>query len=249
MVDIHSHILPSMDDGAKNTNESLKILKELKKQGVTNVFATPHFYPQTDDASDFNDSLQNSYKKLCRAINDKSVPNIHLGCELLYFEGIRNSDSLSQFCLANSSYLLLELAPLKIKDKLLQDILFLRDEKKIIPIIAHIERYSYAKNFRKLLKFIETEKILTQINASSLFERKGYKTVKKLIKKDIVTFIATDTHSIDNRPPMMMDALRLIEKKFGEQVKAKLIENGKSLLQKILEESKANAKNEQSVTS
>ncbi len=248
MVDIHSHILPAIDDGSKSTKESIKILIELQKQGITDVFATPHFYPQTDDAYDFNEALQKSYIKLCSVMKNKRVPNLHLGCELLYFEGISNSESISQFCLGGSNFLLLELAPYKITDKLLQDILALRDEKKITPIIAHIERYAYTKNFKKLLNFIETEKILTQINASSLFERKGYKIVKKLIKKDIVAFIASDAHSIDERPPMIEAALSLIEKKFGEQVKHKLIENGRSLLEKILEESKANAKNEQPIT-
>lgn len=248
MVDIHSHILPAMDDGSKSTEESLEMLIELKKQGITDVFATPHFYPQTDNVGDFNESLQKSYTNLCGELINKAVPNIHLGCELLYFEGISNSDSISQFCLGGSDFLLLELAPYKIKDKLLEDIISLRDQKNITPIIAHIERCAYTKNFKKLLNFIETEKILTQINASSLFERKGYKTIKKLIKKDIVTFIATDAHSINERPPMMDSALCLIEKKFGEEVKRKLIENGKSLLEKILEESKANAKNEHIVS-
>ncbi len=248
MVDIHSHILPAMDDGSKSINESIKILTELKKQGITDVFATPHFYPQSDDAHDFNEALQKSYSKLNKALKNKCLPNIHLGCELLYFEGISNSDSISQFCLGDSNFLLLELAPYRITDKLLQDIISLRDEKKITPIIAHIERYSYTKNFGKLLKFIETEKILTQINASSLFERKGYKTIKKLIKKDIVTFIATDAHSIDERPPMVADALKLIGEKFGEDIRFKLVQNSKSLLEKILGESKLNAKNELIVT-
>ena len=247
-VDIHSHILPFIDDGSKSTEESIKILTELKNQGITDVFATPHFFPQIDDAGDFNENLQNSYTELKNAIKDKCVPNIHLGCELLYYYGISNSDSISQFCLGGSNFLLLELAPYKIKNKLLKDIISLRDEKKITPIIAHIERYSYTKNFGKLLKFIKKEKILTQINASSLFENKSYKTIKKLIKKDIVSFIASDTHSIDERPPMIEEALTLIEQNFGQDVKLKLIENSKSLLEKILEESKLNAKNEQLIT-
>ncbi|MBR4973165.1 MAG: hypothetical protein IKY45_01725, partial [Clostridia bacterium] len=65
---------------------------------------------------------------------------------------------------------------------------------------------------------------------------------------DIVSFIASDTHSIDERPPMMEEALTLIEQNFGQDVKLKLIENGKSLLKKILEESKLNAKNKQLIS-
>ena len=63
-----------------------------------------------------------------------------------------------------------------------------------------------------------------------------------------MSFIASDTHSIDERPPMMEEALTLIEQNFGQDVKLKLIGNSKSLLEKILEESKLNAKNKQLIS-
>ncbi len=235
MVDIHTHILPALDDGAENVEESLQLLEQLKKQGITDVFATPHFYPQIHNTSDFKSLLKMSYNSLTDKIEDDFLPSIHLGCELLYYEGIGHSDSLSQFCLSGSNYLLLELTNDVICKKLFEDLKLLL-ENDIVPIIAHIERYWGAKNYRKLLKFIKEEKILTQINASSVLEKNGYKFVKRLIKKDIVTFIASDTHSLEERPPQMSEALEVLLSDFGKEYTENLVNNSSMLLSDIMGE-------------
>lgn len=227
MVDIHTHILPSLDDGAENIEESLNLLRELKFQGVNAVIATPHFYPQTDNSSEFFSARKASFSSLAKNINE-DLPKVYLGCELLYYENIGFSNSISQFCLLDSNYLLLELTDDFINEKLFMDLLNLKS-KNIIPIIAHIERYASAKNYRKLLKFIKKEKILSQINASAVLDNYGYKIVKKLIKKDIVSFIATDTHSIDFRPPQMAQAIEVLNSNFGKEYTEKLISNSRNL--------------------
>lgn len=234
MVDIHSHILPCLDDGSESTEESIILLEEMKKQGITDVFATPHFYPQNDNTYDFKKAYNLSYSNLQNAIKDKDLPKIHLGCELLYYEDIGFSDSLSQFCLLKSNYLLLELTEDVINKKLFEDLKLLI-QNNIIPIIAHIERYAFAKNYRKLLKFVKKEKILTQINACSVLEKDSYKFVKKLIKKDIVTFLASDTHSSEERPPQIAEALEIINNDFGNEYSEKLKSNSITLLKEITE--------------
>lgn len=234
MVDIHTHILPQLDDGSESIEESLELLKELKNQGVTDVIATPHFYPQTDNSRAFKSLLNESYNSLKPLIKENDLPRVHLGCELLYYQNIGHSDSISQFCLLDSKYLLLELTDDIIGDKLFED-LFLLKRKKFNLIIAHLERYSYAKNFRKLLKFIKEENILAQINASSVLEKRSYKVIKKLIKKDIATFIATDTHSLEYRPPEMSKALEVLTNDFGEEYTNKLINNSINLLKNLTE--------------
>lgn len=242
MVDIHTHILPSLDDGAETLEESLHLLKELKEQGINCVIATPHFYPQTDNSSAFLLARKKSFETLKEHLT-KELPKVLIGCELLYYENIGLSNSISQFCLSNSKYLLLELTDDCIDEKLFFDLINLK-AKKIIPIIAHIERYAYAKKFRKFLKFIKEENILTQINASAVLDQYGYKIIKKLIKKDIVNFIATDTHSIDFRPPQMQRAIEILNSDFGEETTKKLIINSRNLLNEIME-SEQNDKNQQ----
>lgn len=248
MVDIHTHILPTLDDGAETIQESLNLLKELKAQGVNTVIATPHFYPQIDNSSSFISAREKSYSSLIANIKE-DLPEIFLGCELLYYENIGLSNSISQFCLSNSNYLLLELTDDFINEKLFFDLLNLKS-KNIIPIIAHIERYAYAKKYHKFLKFIKKEKILTQINASAVLDEYGYKIIKKLIKKDIVSFIASDTHSVDFRPPQMADAIEILSLDFGKDYTEKLINNSLNLAKalKNIMESEQNDKNQQSYT-
>lgn len=232
MIDIHTHILPSLDDGAETLEESLQLLRMLKEQGVTDVFATPHFYPMTDNVYSFKNLVKEAYNLLTDSTKNQDLPRVHLGCELLYFENMGFSDSLSQFCYKGSKYLLLELSDYIIGNRLFDD-LYLLQNQGIIPIIAHIERYSYAKNYRRLLNFIKKEKILTQINASSVLDVKEYKVIKKLIKKGIVTFIATDTHSVEERPPLMREALKILSEDFGEEYTENLVNNNLVLFKEI----------------
>lgn len=236
MVDIHSHILPNLDDGAKNVEESMMLLKLMKAQGITAVFVTPHFYPTLDNYEDFNSAFYKSLELIKSHTLKQNLPNIYLGCEMFYYIGIGDCDILTNFTYENSRFLLLELDPNIINEHLFDDIKKLIKIQKITPILAHIERYADCKGYRRLLRFIKKEKILTQINSSSLLYRESYQAVKKLIKKDLVSFMATDTHSVDKRPPHFKTALYIIEKDFGKDVKEKLIENSNSFFRTILTE-------------
>lgn len=239
MLDIHSHILPGVDDGARNLNESFCLLSEMHRQGISDVIATPHFYPDSDSRESYFRRIIPAYESFKKEYTEKlsageKLPNVYLGSEVLYFPGILSSDHISDFTLNNSRYLLLELTDAAVDDKLFEELYILKNERRIIPIIAHIERYHKAKKFKKLLKFIESEKIPAQVNASSFFVKGLAKPAEKLIKQNRAVFIATDAHSPEKRPPMMASALRVISKKFGERYKERLIRNSERLLEEIL---------------
>lgn len=231
--DIHSHILPSVDDGAKNIEEALEILKLMKNDGITDVIATPHFYPQDDNLDVFQEKISLAFETLKEAKQGLDLPNIYLGTEMFYFDGIGSSDSLSYFCLNNSKYLLLELTDYSINESTFEDILLIIQNWGIIPIIAHIERYAGSKKYRKFLKFIKSKNIPAQINASSFLDKKYTRTLKYLISNNIATFLSTDSHSVTDRKPELNNALNIIRKKFGEEVAEKFIKNSKNLYNEI----------------
>ncbi len=241
MFDIHSHILPAVDDGAKNTAESLELLKLMKKQGITAVMATSHFYPQDDSLAEFSKRTDTAFKNLNIACEDLELPLILKGSEMLYFKGISNSSSLKELCLNHSNYLLLELVDRVIDEPLFEEIINLQENLGIIPIIAHIERYYKAKNYRKLLKFVKEHNILTQVNASAFFITSYKRTLKKLFKLDIVSFVATDTHSTAFRPPMLSNAFEYIEENYGKEIKQKLLDNAEWLYKEITSNGENNA--------
>ncbi len=234
MLDIHSHILFGVDDGAKSLEDSIALLNIMKNEDINKIIATPHFYPQDTNIDDFLNLVRKNFKTLKTVALRKGLPDVYLGCELLYFVGMGQSTSLSKLCLNNSNYLLLELTDNCINEKLFSDISALMNQSGIIPIIAHIERYSRAKNFKKLLSFTAENKIPVQINATSFLMRIFKSPIKKIIKSNLTVILGSDTHSVDVRPPRYREALSFIEKKYGTEFKTKLLHTSKYFENKII---------------
>lgn len=242
LLDIHSHILPNVDDGAKNIDESICLLKDMLSQGITDVIATPHFYPHLDSLENFKQKTSAAFNRLKKITENENLPNIYLGCEVLYYSGISKVPAITNFTLNNSNYILLELNPHLINRTLQSEILHLKTQVGLIPIIPHIERYYKAKGFKDLIQFISENKILTQLNATSLFNKRYNKVIDKLFSENIITFIATDTHSLEKRPPLMKPALDIIGRRFGQEYKYKFIINSNILYNQIVD--KGHAANE-----
>ena len=230
LLDIHSHILPAVDDGAQNLDDSLTLLKMMASQGITHIIATPHFYPNNDTLEDFKSRVTVAEQLLKNTPSD--IPQIIIGCELFYYTGISKSELIKEFTLGKSNYILLEPNPFYINKTLMSEILYLRDELGLIPIIPHIERYHKSKGYKNFISFIKENQILCQVNAGSFFDKHYNRAIDKLFKNGIVTFIATDTHSL-RRPPLLANALIEIENRFSTDEKERIISNLNTLLGEI----------------
>ncbi|MBE6749621.1 MAG: hypothetical protein E7560_00460 [Ruminococcaceae bacterium] len=238
--DIHTHILPFIDDGASSVKESVALLENLKEQGITDVILTPHFYPQIDNFEEFREDIKETYSELLKAYNE-DLPNVYLGCELFYFSGMGNSELLGEFCLNNSALLLLELTDEVIDKKLFEDLGKIKENFGITPIIAHIERYHKAKNYKKLLKFVEENKLPIQINATSVLLPAFKRVIKKLLSVNTVCVIASDSHSVETRPPFIKKALLKLGEDYGENVVSRLRNNAEYLYKEIVLNGEENA--------
>lgn len=225
LIDIHSHILPRIDDGAKDTQEATELLKLMREQGITSVIATPHFIASEHNLQDFISDITRAKEKLDAVVKEQGLPSVYIGSEVYYFSGIGSSKAISHLCLNNSKYLLLELPFCDIGKHILDDIIKIQTNLGVMPIIAHIERYHRFKGFKNLLKLVEDGTCIAQLNATSLFLPKTKRAAYKLIKKGYISFIATDTHSLDRRPPRLYAALKEIETKLGKEYSDRLIEN------------------------
>ena len=113
----------------------------MQNQGITDVIATPHFYADSDELEDYRKRVTEAYTTLGELIKNTALPRIYLGSEVLYYRYIGKSDSVYNFCLNGSNYLLLELSDNSIGGELFEDINDLRGNLGIVPIIAHLERY------------------------------------------------------------------------------------------------------------
>ncbi|MBR0466257.1 MAG: hypothetical protein IJJ40_02030 [Clostridia bacterium] len=232
-VDVHSHILPAVDDGSKNVEESLELLSMLKEQGVTTVIATPHFLGARDNIDDFKARINNAKEELFTAKEGKDLPTVLIGSEILYFYGMGMLEGIKDLTINGSKYMLLEFDFIDFNDNVIKDIRRIRERHGIIPIIAHIERYKKFKNYKKLLKLVETGVCKAQINASSVIDNVFTKNAHKLIEKGYIDFIGSDTHSVEFRPPLIDKAYEVIKEKYGEETAEKIRQNGIKLIENI----------------
>lgn len=107
MIDFHTHILPSIDDGSRGVKESLEILRRSWVQGVDTVVLTPHFYAYRESIPSFCARRQRSLQALLEACCEKCLPGLALGAEVHFFEGMSRSEALESLCIGR--HLLVEM--------------------------------------------------------------------------------------------------------------------------------------------
>lgn len=221
MVDIHTHIIPNVDDGSKSIDISIKLLEEELKNGVTNVFLTPHQNAMNLDKH----KIINAFLKLQDDLRNIKI-NLYLGSEIYYYDKLLNDIHDNKIItMNNTKYILVEFSTRyeeKITEKLYDLVV-----SGYIPIVAHIERYPYLS----LKDYDEIHNIgaKIQVNTKTFNEKYFKKNLKYLLKKNYIDFIGTDCHDLDKRN--VVYDLDKIFKKYPE-FKKKLEENENMLIGK-----------------
>jgi protein-tyrosine phosphatase len=230
MIDIHSHIIFGVDDGAKNREETEAMLMAAKSAGICEIIATPHFRGDTPD----NDYLSENYQ-LASRVAEKYGISLILGHEVminpLLPQMIAEGKKLT---LNNSRFLLIEFPFLHLPHFTVE-VLYKLKLIGIIPIIAHPERYEYfIRNYQLFCDFCETGYMM-QIDAASIIGYYG-RRVKRFIKKALIenriSFIASDAHSKKGYSEWYPDACNKVEKWIGiDKANQLLNENAKMIVQ------------------
>lgn len=209
-IDVHTHILPNMDDGSTSIEESLVMIDMLKQNNVNTVIATSHYYPYEQSIESFINKRNNSFKKLKDKYNEF---NIILGSETFLNSNLLEYNNIDNLCIEGTNYILIELPCFsKLDNDIFNMIQTIINDYQIIPIIAHIERYKPLKI--KHVNQLINMGCLIQVNASSFFDKNSRK-VKKLAKKGLIDFIGSDCHNSDSRKPNIECAMVYIEKKYN----------------------------------
>lgn len=223
LFDIHTHVVPNVDDGARSIEESLAILKELRRQGVEKVLATPHFYASKNSINRYLEKINHHFSHLKSAIDQENLPEVLLGSEIYYFSNISQAEGLENLCINGSRYLLLELPYSPLNQKIIDDITELTDRGFIV-ILAHLERF-YRYNDSDILRSLASQKnIECQVNAESLVFGLKKKIPLSLIEEGYCRFLGSDTHNLENRPPYIEKAVKTISKKLGEKAIKNLLD-------------------------
>lgn len=230
MIDFHSHILPHMDDGAKDAAMSVKMLKNAYEQGVRCVVATSHCYPRNEESvNHFIIKRNRSYNLLKNSITQEdNIPKILLGCEINITTDISEFSNLKQLCIENTNYLLVEM-PHGPWEEWMVDAVYKLTLMGIRPIIAHIDRYMYHN--QELFAALSELDVIYQVN-TDLFLAKGVKKITKyLIDSGHIHILGTDMHNLTSRKPNMGDAKKVIMKRYGKTLFDELYKNSSAVLQ------------------
>ena len=200
MIDLHSHILPCVDDGSQSVEESIELLRALAAQGVHTVCATPHFEATSDSPTRFLARRDRAYEQLASAVQGLSLPRVLLGAEVAYFSGIANSQVLQDLRLQQSSLLLVEMPMGVWSDYSVKELIQMACSSEVTPVLAHIERYLSFVN-RRTLDELAQHGVLMQLNAPSFARWSLRGRMTRLIRDGYVQFIASDCHNMQSRPP------------------------------------------------
>lgn len=215
ICDMHSHILPGMDDGSKDAETSLKMLRSCAQQGIDRVFVTPHYYP-VESVKDFLQRRDKSEAILRAAIaqSNEQLPSICTGAEVAYRPGIGYEADLEKLRLGNSEFLLLELPFSTWGKDVVRDIRNMVCARGITPILAHIERYLHLQKKQTLYEVLE-QGVLVQMNAEALLSWRTRGKAKKLLKENVVQLLGSDSHNLSDRAPNLGKGLQELEKTKG----------------------------------
>ena len=214
MIDFHSHILPGIDDGSRNVDESLTLLSMLRQQGVSVTCATPHFYIEDNNVSQFLYKRQASYERLIYH-PDYAGDAIKLGAEVRYFSGLSHLNDLDKLRLQGTKLLLIEMPFTKWSGFDLREIDEINSSYEFAVVFAHIERYLPFQSHDIIDRLLEKD-ILIQCNASFFANKSTRRKALKMLKNGQIHFIGSDCHSVDERPPRFTEFEYCVREKFGE---------------------------------
>ena len=219
MIDIHTHLIPNVDDGSRSLEETIVIFKEAIEAGFTDIILTSHYLssyyePEVEELvlekEKLQDALKNYEKKL----------NLHSGMEIYISEKMEKLIKENKLLtLADSKYMLIEL-PMNSKVSYFDYVIYYLQTIGIKPIIAHPERYKSVQQDITIVEDFIKQGCLIQCNFGSIIEAYGKeakKTVKKLLKNDLVHFMASDCHKKGKTYVFIPKAIKKIQKIIGKE--------------------------------
>ncbi|MCZ3622335.1 tyrosine-protein phosphatase [Lactobacillus mulieris] len=233
LVDIHCHILPGIDDGAKDWMTSMKLAREAVQNGVTHAVVTPHtlngkYLNHKKDVIRLTENFQEMLDEAHLPLTVFPGMEVRINNKLL--EAIANDDIL--FCDEEGKYMLLEF-PSNDVPSFSSSIVYELLREEITPVIVHPERNTKIMQNPELLQGFLEQGCLVQITASSytgIFGSKVEKFARQLIKAGQGCTFASDAHDLPNRQYQLSEAYDKLSHEFGEELAQTWKDNARDLI-------------------
>ena len=218
-IDIHSHILPGMDDGAQDMGTALDMIRIAEREGISDIIVTPHY--KSGHFRGDGRMMRKLMEELRDYMEEENILiNLYPGNEIFYRSGLEEKlESGALSTMNGTEYVLVEFSPL-------ESFLYIRNAVEELfsigytPIIAHIERYQCITKHPEYVKELKTMGCEIQVNASSVTGEAGFtckRFVHKLLKAEMVDYIGTDAHNTEGRKPAMKKCAGILNKKYGKK--------------------------------
>jgi protein-tyrosine phosphatase len=217
MIDLHSHILPGVDDGAPTLEAALAMARMAVGDGISHMAATPHFLPGVydNDAADIAYRTEQFIRDLSHAgIGLRIVTGADAHIRPDFIDGLRSGRIPT---LNRGRYVLFE-PPHDILPQRLDDLLHNILVAGYVPVLTHPERLRWIEKHYALVRELALSGVWMQITAGSLtgrFGKRPHYWAQRMLAEGLVSILATDAHNLTSRPPLLAEAARAAESELG----------------------------------
>ena len=216
MIDMHTHILPGMDNGAKDIETSLSMLQMEYEYGIDSVVLTPSFDSEKENVEQFLKRRDISLRNLMEAVEKENVkiPNIRLGAEVLWRPNINKLENFDKLSIGDGRYMLLKLPFEPWSSKMFEQLYDMILDQKITPIFADFDCY-YKKQKKSYVNEILDMDVPIQIRAESLLHWDSRRIAKKIIKRAAYCVWGSNCQDLTASLPSLKQTIQILDKRSG----------------------------------
>ena len=214
LVDLHSHILPGIDDGSPDVGTSAAMLRREAEQGVDVVCATSHYYAKYSSIPAFCERRAEAMERLSPVLTAE-LPRVLPAAEVAYFPHMEEQD-LMPLCIQGTRTLMLEMPFADWTDLQLETVEALVLDCRYDVVLVHPERFCFSKSNRHKLEKLAELPIGLQVNAGSLLRWGTRRLALDLLQMAQYPLLGSDCHNLTSRPPNLKEGRKVVMQKLGE---------------------------------
>ncbi|MCD8195998.1 MAG: capsular polysaccharide biosynthesis protein [Lachnospiraceae bacterium] len=233
VIDLHTHILPEMDDGSDSLHTSAEMLHAFGEENVDVICATPHYFRSRESIARFVErraAAAELFAGLYTPEKEEQYPQILLGAETAFFFGISECEDLDALCIEGTKTLLLEMPFRKWSSTEISEVLSLKLDRGLKVILAHPERYEFCDSNRKMLQKMMNLPMGIQVNADILLSLWSRRQGLRLLREAAWPLLGSDAHNMQERRPRLAEGRKVIAHRLGTTFLEEMDENTAWLL-------------------
>lgn len=196
----------------------MAMLEMMAQQGITEVVATPHFYPQRTTPERFLKKRNASWEKLREQMElEKKETKIRLGAEVFYYDQMSHSEELRKLAIQGTNAILIEMPLTVWTDRMYRELEKIHDNLDLMPIVAHVDRYLGRFRDYGIPERLEQMPVLVQANASFFLRTMSASRGLRMLSREQIHLLGSDCHNMKDRKPNLGPAIELIRNKRGQK--------------------------------